>query len=786
MPWERFLSESEDDINAIWQRHRQTLPKRIAWLADNMELLRRSREDIKLDGRRWAARAGDSMEFANELELGLVDEEARRDEAYRPDAAGVVARLVNVFQIARQSKEVTKDSAEIGSIVTQLDRFEQVLSSGEEDAAVAQDTAARTLDLPGARTITCEVPDQNQINSILKQQRSMSKQRERMIQGIQEPPLAVTMGREAELTQVETGFGEGHIVVIRETDPEPSMPSPEPTSTVQWGPSTSFEEAGRQVAQRLTLNRRQTIAFLLICRQLDRLRGDTDGVAQHLQFLGGEGGTGKSRVIQAITELMSSRGMASQLLVTATSGVAAAQINGVTIHSACSLSIAPGSSALVAPSRRRVDGSIQASWQEKLILVIDEVSMLGGKTLHKVNQALKDFRSSPQDFGGIPIVLFSGDFHQFSPVRERSILIPAPSDIWRHDGPYEVQAAHQHGEMHALWKKFTTVVLLTEQVRAAGDERLRRLLGRIRQGIQDEQDLSELNRTCHQPGRRIPWESGLTVVTPLNRNRWHLNMEAALSFQRQHQRSLRIFLAEHTWTDGGRPTEEEVVRLMGLGDDSHLIMPAVFMFVPGMPVVVTKNTHQGLKLVNGASYTAVDVIVDRQWPGHQVDANTLVHFGPPAAILLTGETTQDLHFVGLPPATILLKPTIATLDRQPKRPWQTLDVKRRGLPCTAAFACTDYKVQGRTLDQAALELRGKRGTRVDGEVLASGCDAYSLYVQLSRCRRLEDIMLISEARPRDFVRNQIPAELGAEEARLEQLSEATLREAENWYEEDGS
>lgn len=156
------------------------------------------------------------------------------------------------------------------------------------------------------------------------------------------------------------------------------------------------------------------------------------------------------------------------------------------------------------------------------------------------------------------------------------------------------------------------------------------------------------------------------------------------------------------------------------------------MFVPGMPVIVKQNIHQGLKVVNGASYTALDIIVDKAHPVHRVSADTILHFGPPAAILLTGESTKDLHLVGMPPGTILLTPTSTKIECQRKRPWRQTGVSRRGLPCTAAFACTDYKVQGRTLEQVALELRGTRTTNFDGQAVASQCDPYSLYVQLSR------------------------------------------------------
>ncbi|KAM4061381.1 PIF1-like helicase [Hirsutella rhossiliensis] len=507
---------------------------------------------------------------------------------------------------------------------------------------------------------------------------------------------------------------------------------------------------------------------------LDRIRqgdGAGDGAGEGGQlclFIGGEGGTGKSRVIEALVELLARRDLSSRLLVTATSGTAAARINGITLHSACGLA-----------GGRFVDGRSRMDWQEKEVLVIDEVSMLGARTLHAANEQLCRLRGSARDFGGIPVVIFCGDFHQFRPVQERSILLPSAAVAWDEDGAFAAEQRRQHDKAHALWRRFTTVVMLDEQMRAAGDPELRRLLGRIRRGEQDRSDLELLNSRCHRPGRRIPWETGLTVVTPLNRNRWNLNLEAALAFRAQRRTAARVFLSEHKWK-GGVPTEEEAALMLGYGDDSATPVPAVFGFVPGMPVVVNQNTHQGLKLVNGAGYTAVEVIPDRAFPGHRVSAELTMQFGPPAGIVLASETTKDFHFVGMPAGTILLTPISVKIDAQRKRPWQRSDVSRRGLPCAAAFACTDYKVQGGTLERVALELRGARTTTVEGRAVPSPCDPYSLYVQLSRCPTLDGIMLVSEVRERDLVGNRVPEEMTAAQARLEELSGWTAREAAGW------
>ena len=209
--------------------------------------------------------------------------------------------------------------------------------------------------------------------------------------------------------------------------------------------------------------------------------------------------------------------------------------------------------------------------------------------------------------------------------------------------------------------------MLNEQVRAAGDLRLQRLLKRIRKGVQDQSDVDFLNNEYYRKGRRIPWESGITVVTPLNKNRWNLNFEGILSFQRQQQAPLRIFISNHKWKDG-EPTEEEALMILNQGDDSEISVPAIFMVVPGMPVVVNQNTHQGLKLVNGAAYTVLDVILNKMYPGHRISTDITLHFSPPAGILLESETTRDFHFVGIPPGTVLLTPTSTKIECRRKRP----------------------------------------------------------------------------------------------------------------------
>jgi len=798
VPWESFLGEERDDINDIWARAREALHPRISCLVDNVQLLRRSAEDAKRDAKQWASSSGDgdlTGAHVEEAGAGQAGEEAT--SAYQSDNVGSATRLIDVVRSAVGANQITAGSRELTAMTQQLCRFQQsaLSSTAELQAIITPERSERRITTPGRVFSGAAVPPQDQVKAIKSQQICASKERVKMIQGIQNMAAAHGTDRSAAARSVLTGFGDGDIQMTA-ADLEETVDDADPRVEVRFGPSTSFLEAGKALVARLTLNKRQAIALLIICRQLDLInRGENGDIDQLCQFVGGEGGTGKSRVIEALVELFAKKGLSNRLLITATSGTAAARLNGITIHSACGFSKDQGPFAdttkdlpvdgvrLPKQAERFVHGQSRMDWQDKDLLVIDEVSMLGARTLYAVNEQLCRLRGSKQDFGGIPIILFCGDFRQFRPVQERSILLPSVAVSWDEDNSFRAEQRYQHDKAHALWKKFTTVVMLDEQVRAAGDPVLQRLLKRIRLGVQDRTDLDLLNSRCYREDRRIPWETGITVVTPLNRNRWNLNMEATVSFQIQQRSMMRVFISEHKWKEG-LPTEEEAIMMLNQGDDSAIPVPAVFMFVPGMPVVVNHNTHQGLKLVNGAPYTGLEVILDKAYPGHRISADITVHFGPPAGIILESETTKDIHFVGMPPGTILLAPMSVKIQCQRKRPWQQNDVTRKGLPCAATFACTDYKVQSRTFERIALELRGTRTTNVNGSVFPSQCDPYSLYVQLSRCRTLDGIMLVSKVRERDLVGNRVPEEMTAAQARLEKLSDGTVQEALRWFDDD--
>ncbi|KAF6758386.1 hypothetical protein DFP72DRAFT_1006126, partial [Ephemerocybe angulata] len=126
--------------------------------------------------------------------------------------------------------------------------------------------------------------------------------------------------------------------------------------------STSIEN----VVQQFTLNSEQARAFQIIANHaLVRCPGHPLRM-----FLGGAGGTGKSRVIDALKEFFIQRGERERLRLASFTGVAARNISGSTLHSALNL-VQRKSKAGSDKSKR----DLIALWEGVDFLFVDEVSM---------------------------------------------------------------------------------------------------------------------------------------------------------------------------------------------------------------------------------------------------------------------------------------------------------------------------------------------------------------------------------------------------------------------------
>ncbi|KAJ8585563.1 hypothetical protein M405DRAFT_695218, partial [Rhizopogon salebrosus TDB-379] len=113
----------------------------------------------------------------------------------------------------------------------------------------------------------------------------------------------------------------------------------------------------------------QRRAYDIITWHLDQTLAGNNPPPLHM-IIHGEGGTGKSKVIQTVTEYFRVRGAAHLLVKTAYTGVAASLINGKTCHTAAMISRRGG---LVS---NEVKKKLQQAWRNINYNITDEYSML--------------------------------------------------------------------------------------------------------------------------------------------------------------------------------------------------------------------------------------------------------------------------------------------------------------------------------------------------------------------------------------------------------------------------
>ena len=145
-------------------------------------------------------------------------------------------------------------------------------------------------------------------------------------------------------------------------------------------------------------------------------------------FVTGGAGSGKSYLLHFLKRNFSHQG----LEITASTGIAAVNISGATIHSWAGIGLANMPleqiienlfSAKMSRVRRKI---IQAK-----ALAIDEISMISAKTLEIINAVLCAVRKNDAVMGGLQ-TLFFGDFLQLPPIKkEEDVDFAFQSKVWK-------------------------------------------------------------------------------------------------------------------------------------------------------------------------------------------------------------------------------------------------------------------------------------------------------------------------------------------------------------------
>lgn len=132
---------------------------------------------------------------------------------------------------------------------------------------------------------------------------------------------------------------------------------------------------------------------------------------QVVMYLGGEAGTGKSRVIHALLKFAKRWGRAGTVETMAFTGVAAINIRGKTMHSSRNLTLSGRQSSTPA------NLEMKTRYQQVKLVIIDEVSMTDEGLLGNTDLASRSMSRSPEKVMGRKHLMLGGDCLQLPPVR---------------------------------------------------------------------------------------------------------------------------------------------------------------------------------------------------------------------------------------------------------------------------------------------------------------------------------------------------------------------------------
>lgn len=189
-------------------------------------------------------------------------------------------------------------------------------------------------------------------------------------------------------------------------------------------------------------------------------------------FISGSAGTGKTFLLKLLIKKLTEKFGEEAVGVTASTGIAALNINGQTLHSFGGIGLASGSRDEIYATLTRNRRAVKR-WRGTKVLIVDEISMCDVNVFEMLNEFAQRLRKSILPFGGIQVVLV-GDFLQLPPVKSKQFCFE--SAVWEQLGLNESGASH-----------------ILKQVWRQREQRFVEILNAVRVGNITTQMLSELN-----------------------------------------------------------------------------------------------------------------------------------------------------------------------------------------------------------------------------------------------------------------------------------------------------
>jgi ATP-dependent exoDNAse (exonuclease V) alpha subunit len=192
--------------------------------------------------------------------------------------------------------------------------------------------------------------------------------------------------------------------------------------------------------------------------------------AGHNVYLTGAAGTGKTYLLNKYIQFLKAERIG--VAVTASTGIAATHLAGLTIHSWAGIGVKRFASdadiKMMAANRR-----VAKRFRKTDVLIIDEISMLDADRLDLVERIARIAKGNWRPFGGMQIVL-CGDFFQLPPVAKEGE--PPPRFVYH----------------SSAWKELNLKVCYLHEQYRQGDQKFFNILNAIRQARVDNFVISNL------------------------------------------------------------------------------------------------------------------------------------------------------------------------------------------------------------------------------------------------------------------------------------------------------
>ncbi len=358
-------------------------------------------------------------------------------------------------------------------------------------------------------------------------------------------------------------------------------------------------------------------------------------------FLTGEPGTGKTYLVNEYVNFLRAHNI--EPAITASTGIAATHIGGLTIHSWSGIGI---KSELTKHELTKIAATeyLAKRIRRTKVLIIDEISMLSPETLGMVDAVCREVKQRPEPFGDIQVVLV-GDFFQLPPIIKKlesdfnqHILFTKPVGRFAYEAPVWAQANMM-------------VCYLTEQYRQ-DDNAFLNILGAIRR---NEFGSSHL---CHIEARKIAHTDAPTNIPKLFTH--NIDVDRV-----NDERLATLSGRTQTFAMLSQGAEALVIALK-----KGCLSPEQLNLKTNAVVMFTKNSPKGL-FVNGTLG-----VVER------FDSTTEY----PIVKIRSGQQ-------------IMVEPMDWTVEENNK-----IKARLTQLPLRLAWAITIHKSQGLSLDAAVMDL----------------------------------------------------------------------------------